>query len=100
MSSRVIARPLFPQAPPEEYDPRYMRELVRAFSLFVEHVSNPGEGRHTSLVLTAIPSSEYGLEPYTLWHREGDVRVALPSMPQPDGASATMVSGSVTVAIT
>ena len=29
--------------PPREYDPNYMRELVRAFSLFQEQLTNPGK---------------------------------------------------------
>ena len=29
--------------PPKEYDPNYMREVVRAFSLFQEQLTNPGK---------------------------------------------------------
>ena len=100
MSQRRVATPLFPQVPPAEYSPTFFSDLIRSFSLFVEQVNNPGEGRNTTMVVTAMPSSEYGLEPFSLWHRDGDVRIALASMPQPDGASMTAVSGEVTVAIT
>lgn len=39
--------------PPEQYDPDYMRELVRVFSLFQEQLTNPGK----------VTASELNLRP-------------------------------------
>lgn len=42
--------PFFP-TPPGEYNRQYMAQLVRAFSVFVQQVNNPGEIRGTTLTL-------------------------------------------------
>ena len=49
--SRNLPLPFFP-IPPNQYTPQYFAEIVRAFSLYMEQIQNPGEGRHTKLVLT------------------------------------------------
>jgi hypothetical protein len=46
--------PFFP-TPPGEYNRQYMAQLVRAFSVFVQHANNPGDAIFTSLKLTALP---------------------------------------------
>lgn len=42
--------PFFP-TPPGDYDRQYMAQLVRAFSVFVQQVNNPGPIRGTTLTL-------------------------------------------------
>ena len=42
MADSPVPRHLF-GVPPREYDANYMREIVRAFSLFQEQLSNPGK---------------------------------------------------------
>ena len=49
--SRGLVQPLFPNAPPE-YDPVFMAEVVRAFSVFLQQVNSPGPWRATDLTLT------------------------------------------------
>jgi len=46
--------PYFP-VPPPEYNRNYMAQLVRAFSVFVQQVNNPGDARFTRLNLTDLP---------------------------------------------
>jgi hypothetical protein len=46
--------PFFP-TPPGEYNRQYMAQLVRAFSVFVQQVNNPGDAIFTTLRLTALP---------------------------------------------
>jgi hypothetical protein len=46
--------PFFP-TPPEEYSRQYMSQVVRAFSVFVQQVNNPGDAIFTTLRLTALP---------------------------------------------
>lgn len=46
--------PFFP-TPPTEYNRQYMSQLVRAFSVFVQQVNNPGDAIFTTLRLTALP---------------------------------------------
>lgn len=41
MSTRKVVRPLFPQAP-VDYSQNYTAEVLRAFSVFLEQVQNPG----------------------------------------------------------
>lgn len=64
--SRNLAQPIF-GVPPREYDPRYMADLVRAFAVFQQQTQNPGEGRHTGMVLTNLPTSPTGLESGTVY---------------------------------
>ena len=54
MSSNSPA-PFFP-TPPGEYNRQYMAQLVRAFSVFVQQVNNPGDAISTTLKLTALPT--------------------------------------------
>lgn len=46
--------PFFPK-PPEEYNRQYMAQVIRAFSVFVQQVNNPGAALFTTLRLTALP---------------------------------------------
>jgi len=59
--SRNLNKPFFAN-PPAEYDQAYMADLIRSFALYLEQMQNPGEGRHTRLVLTNLPLSDQGLE--------------------------------------
>lgn len=74
--SRSVPIPLFP-VPPREYSPEYMAELTRAFSLALELVQNPGEGRNTTLVLTNLPTSSTGLESGSVWNDSGTLKIVL-----------------------
>ena len=51
--SRNLVRPFFP-IPPKEYDSVYFDEVVRAFSVYLDQMQNPGEGRNTKIVLTNL----------------------------------------------
>jgi hypothetical protein len=46
--------PFFP-TPPGEYNRQYMAQVIRAFSVFVQQVNNPGDALFTTLTLTALP---------------------------------------------
>ena len=97
--SRNLPSPFFPIAP-ESYDQRYFSEVIRAFAVFIDQQRNPGEGRHTSMVLTDLPSSEFGLAPGSLFHDKGFVKIALSNLALGIGTAATGSVGSVTVSTT
>ena len=59
--SRNLIKPFFPRAP-DEYDRTYMESVVLAFSVYLEQMQNPGQGRHTELVLTNLQTDDQGLE--------------------------------------
>ena len=59
--SRINAIPYFPNAP-SEYDQKYLSEIVRAFSVFVQQNQTPGEGRNTFTVFTNLQTDDSGLE--------------------------------------
>ena len=75
--------------PPREYDPNYMRELVRAFSLFQEQLTNPG--KVTANELNLLPEGggirqfsnnaeayAAGLQPGDFWMLStGEVRITI-----------------------
>lgn len=96
--TRVVPRPQFPVAP-RQYDQRYMSEIVRAFSVFLQQVQNPGEMRGTVLTLTDLPTSDSGLEEGALFDYGGYVKITRLNTPHPAGTSGSASVGTVTVTI-
>jgi len=88
--------PFFPSAP-REYDPDYMTQIVRAFSLYVDQQNAGGEGRHTGLVLTTLQNYDDNLENGSLFEHDGNVRISKVNVPHPQGSLGTGTLGSVTV---
>lgn len=49
-----VTLPYFPN-PPVEYDQRYISEVVRAFSLYLQQIQNPGTAVFNTLNLLNLP---------------------------------------------
>ena len=96
--SRNLVLPFFP-LPPAEYDQAYLNEIVRSFSVYLQQIQNPGEGRNTNIVLTNLQTDDSGLEVGALFQQAGFVKIALIDTPHVRGQFATGSVGSVTVAI-
>ena len=96
--TRGVVRPQFPVAPPQ-YNSTYMAEVVRAFSVFLNQVQNPGDLRATNLVLTDLPSSDSGLEVGAVFNFGGYLKISASTTPHPAGLSVSGSVGSVTVTI-
>jgi len=94
--SRNLVLPFFP-IPPSEYDREYLAEVVRSFSVYLEQIQNPGEGRNTGLVLTNLQTDDSGLETGALFQQAGFVKITLVNTPHVRGQQATGSVGSVTV---
>jgi hypothetical protein len=94
--SRNLVLPFFPVAPPQ-YDQEYLTQVVRSFSVYLQQMQNPGEGRHTQLVLTNLQTDDSGLETGALFQQAGFVKIALINMPHVRGSAATGAVGTVTV---
>lgn len=94
--SRSMVVPLFPNAPPT-YDQRYMAEVVRAFSIYLQQYQNPGDWRASTLTLTALPEDDYGLEPGAVFQQNGILKVSIQGRPHVRGVSASVAVGTVTV---
>ena len=94
--SRNLVRPFFP-IPPQEYDLNYFNEVIRSFSVYLDQMQNPGEGRHTTLVLTELPSNDSGLEEGSIFVVDGVLRIPVASKPFAASFSVTGSVGSVTV---
>jgi len=97
--SRNLVLPFFP-IPPSEYDRQYLSEVVRSFSVYLEQMQNPGEGRNTALVLTNLQTDDSGLENGALFQQAGFVKMTLVNTPHARGQQATSSVGSVTVTTT
>ena len=97
--TRNLVRPFFP-VPPAEYQQFYFAEVVRSFSVYLEQMQNPGEGRNTFIVLTALQDNDYGLEPGALFQQGGFVKITQANTPHVGGFSATGSVGTVTVSTT
>jgi|TARA_R110001592_G_scaffold64079_3_gene196748 hypothetical protein len=98
MSTRKVVRPLFPQAP-ADYNQNYAAEVVRAFSVFLEQVQNPGDLRATTLTLTNLQDNNQGLEVGAVFQVNGVLHITLANQPYPAGLSATTAVGQVTVSL-
>tara|TARA_R100001440_G_scaffold10266_6_gene18815 strand:+ start:5837 stop:6133 length:297 start_codon:yes stop_codon:yes gene_type:complete len=96
--SRNLVPPRLPQ-PNGELTLDYMNDLITSLDLFIQQQTNPGEGRNTKLVFTALPTSDVGLEQGTLYRVGNDVKVSLLNIAGVDGNSLTMSLGSVTVSV-
>jgi hypothetical protein len=94
--SRRLSRPYFP-IPPEQYQQRYFTEVIRAFSVFLEQVQNPGDVRATDLTLTDLQTDDSGLETGALFQQDGFVKITLINTPHVRGSAGTGAVGSVTV---
>jgi len=94
--SRNLVLPYFP-IPPQEYQQRYFAEVIRSFAVFAEQQQNPGEGRNTFTVFTALQTDDYNLEPGSVFQQDGFLKVSLAYKPHVRGVSGTGQVGSVSV---
>lgn len=98
MSSRRLVRPLFPD-PPQQYNQQYQFELVRAFSVFLQQLQNPGDARHTNVTITDLQTNDQGLEEGALFEVDGFVKISRPFNPHLAGVGAAGSVGTATVTI-
>ena len=94
--SRNLVLPFFP-IPPSEYEQSYFNEVIRSFAVYLDQMQNPGEGRHTTLVLTDLPSNDSGLEDGSIFVVDGVLRISVVSKPFASSFLSTGQVGSVTV---
>lgn len=100
MSSRSLVRPYFP-IPPKGYSQEYFAEIIRAFSVFIQQVQNPGDARHTTLTLTNLQSmTDQGLEVGALFEVDGVVKITRSFNPHVGGVAGSGTVGTVTVITT
>lgn len=85
--------------PPQDYDPRYLADMLRMFALYQQQAANPGQGRNTFTVFTALQDSDQGLEVGAVF-RDGNgfLKVTMPNMPNVGGVQATAGVGQITKA--
>ena len=95
---RRTALPIYPD-PRREYSFEWASNLVRALDQLNTLLKNPGEGRNTKIVLTEVPTSDYGLEAGTVFSVNGQLFVSMLNRPFVDGLSATGQVGTVTVTV-
>ena len=98
MAQVTLVPPRLPNAP-EDYNVNFMADLIRSLEIFISQERNPSEERATKLVLTAMPTSDSGLEAGSLYRIGNDVKISLVEVAVPDSLSATISVGSVTVTV-
>ena len=94
--SRVIPTPFFPE-PPATYNQRHMADVQRAFAQYANQMRNPGEGRHTELVLTNLQAGDTGLEVGALYVDGNTVKITTGYISAIAGVDVAISDGSVTV---
>lgn len=93
---RRLTFPIF-GIPPNEYSRAFHDDVSRKLNQLVAALRTPGEARNTSIVLTNLPSSDYGLEPGTVFSVDGLLRVSILYSPYATGVSSTGHVGTVSV---
>ena len=96
--SRGLVQPVFPNAP-AEYDVQYMAEVVRAFSVFLQQVNNPGPWQASSLTLPDLQTDNYNLPLGGIFQYGDELRITVANKPYLRGSQASGGVGSVTVTI-
>ena len=94
--SRNLVKPFFP-VPPGQYNQAYFAEIVRSFSVYLDQIQNPGEGRNTFTVFTNLQTDDVGLEIGAVFNHGGYLKVTEPNTPHVRGSGATGQVGTVTV---
>jgi hypothetical protein len=94
--SRKLVLPFFPVAP-QQYDPAFMSEVIRSFSVFLDQYQNPGDARNTTLTLTNLQTDDSGLGAGEVFDHGGILRVPLDYSPYVRGSEGTGAVGEVTV---
>ena len=97
--SRGLVQPLFPNAP-SDYNSEYMSEVVRAFSVFLQQVNNPGPWQASALTLPNLQTDNYNLPLGGVFQYGDELRITVANMPYLRGSQATGAVGNVTVTIT
>ena len=97
--SRNLSFPYFPNAP-DEYSQQYVAEVVRAFSLYIQQMQNPGEGRNTFTVFTNLQTDDSGLETGAIFNHGGYVKISQINSPHVKGSVGTSAVGGVSVTTT
>lgn len=97
--SRINTVPYFPNAP-KEYSQQYIAEIVRSFSVYVQQIQNPGEGRNTFGVFTNLQTDDSGLETGAIFNHGGYVKITQVNTPHARGSAGTGAVGLVTVTTT
>jgi len=96
--SRGLVQPLFPN-PPEGYDQRYQAEVMRAFSVFLQQVNNPGPWQASALTLPNLQTDNYNLPLGGIFQYGDELRITVANMPYARGSQATGDVGQATVTI-
>ena len=96
--SRGLVQPLFPN-PPEGYDQRYQAEVLRAFSVFLQQVNNPGPWQASALTLPNLQTDNYSLPLGGIFQYGDELRITVANMPYARGSQATGAVGQATVTI-
>lgn len=97
--SRGLVLPLFP-IPPEGYEQRYQAEVMRAFSVFLQQVSNPGPWQASALTLPNLQTDNYDLPLGGIFQYGDELRITVANLPYARGSQATGDVGQATVTIT
>lgn len=91
--------PRLPTAP-DTYSENFMSDLVKAIELFIQQERTAGEQRGTKIVLTALPTSDTGLEVGSLFRIGNDIKISLLDIAVPDSLEITASVGDVDIVIT
>ena len=85
--------------PPDQYDRRYLSQLVRSLEMVLKHLAGPDVGYFTGLTLSDLPVTGQGLEFGQVFSDGGFLRMVRQGEAFPGPLYATASLGTVTVSI-
>tara|TARA_R100001594_G_scaffold125782_1_gene162869 strand:+ start:3516 stop:3809 length:294 start_codon:yes stop_codon:yes gene_type:complete len=94
--SRNQILPYFP-IPPKEYSVDYMNQIMQSFSLYMNQIQTPGEGRNTNLTFVDLQKHDRGLESGGVFNHGGSIKITETHKPHVEGFSSSGSIGSVSV---
>tara|TARA_R100000935_G_scaffold36355_2_gene57339 strand:- start:4455 stop:4751 length:297 start_codon:yes stop_codon:yes gene_type:complete len=97
--SRGLVLPFFPLAP-TDYEQAHQMEVMRAFSVFLGQINNPGPWQASALTLPNLQTDNYNLPLGGVFQYGDELRITVENKPYLRGSTATGAVGNVAVAIT
>ena len=97
--SRGLVLPFFPVAP-TDYEQAYQMEIMRAFSVFLGQINNPGPWQASALTLPNLQTDNYNLPLGGVFQYGDELRITVENKPFLRGSTATGAVGNGAVTIT
>ncbi len=98
MSIRRFKSPALP-LPPQEYDPQYFTQLIRAISIYFNYIDSKAPIDVDGIAMENLTELPNNLPEFSLYRVGREIKIVLPGDAITNGVASTAEVGSVTVTI-